>query len=155
MTKETNPRTRIREFFVGSVVTGIVVTFFLGLVTSPAVALAAQNGPEIGGYAVLAVFSLGILVSQFSVWNDAPEDGFAEYEPVTQAILVSCAVLYFNAIVAVAVWLGAVAGGAALGGTVALVFPLYDRWIVRRGVPLSLAVSPLTPAASVARPDRR
>jgi hypothetical protein len=151
-----SPRKRTREFLVGSLTTGVTVTVFVGLVTSPAVAFAVEAGPVTGGYAALAVFSLGILASQFSVWNDAPDDGFAEYGPATSAASVLGAVLYFNGLVAVTVWLAGLVSGPAVGGTVALVFPLYDRWIVRRGVPLSptgliaVAVSSLGSAVRLA-----
>ncbi len=143
MTDTLGPVERTRRFVVGSLAAGVVHVVVLGLLTLPVTLTAARVSPATGGYAVLSLFSLVVVTSQFSVWNQTANTGTDEHGVAVQSVLLLVTVAYYNAILSVAVVLAlgvgtlTVEGSVLVAGTAAL-YPFYDVWIVDRGVPASL-----------------
>lgn len=141
-TAEASPGSRLLHIAGRSVFVSVSMAIVFGLLTSPVFLFLTSVRPRAGGYAVLGLLGWGLFMGYEFVTDDrgsAREFGDELYVRVGLGLV---ALLYYNLVLFVAVFLAFFTANAGLPGLAALValgYPAYDVKSVNWGVPVSVA----------------
>lgn len=138
MSVESRPG--VAEYITSTFVLTIGFALVIAVFTSPAISWASGITQVSGGYAVVAVASFALVLSQLAVQGEL--DGESESRSLLMTGLgVIIAIAYYNIIIMISVVIASVAGGVfghATGLMIAVLWPAWEFTSARNLIPLSV-----------------